>query len=126
MIGLRTTKQYLDGKQVFDLWIEMGSIRKVVRKLNDLGFRNPRTGNVVTAMGAWGAAWLFVFDNLDYAKGRAFDGWKFHGVILEDEVWNKLVLKEARYLYSNKRFDQFLATHPDIKELHEKSCPTNS
>jgi len=126
MIGLHATKKFLDGRQVFDLWIETGSIRKAISRLLELDCRNPKNGRPPTPMGAWGAAWLFALENLEYSKSKAYEGWKFNGTILEDEVWYGMVLKEARYLYSPQKFDKFLDKNPTLKDHYEKSRSASS
>jgi len=112
MIGMKMTKKILDPKVCFDLWIETGSVYKIPAILKErYGIYNDRTGNLVTPMGVWDAAWRYTLDNLVDSRQMVAQVWKANGEILLDKDWYPLVVQKAKYLYSPKKYQRFIDSH---------------
>ncbi len=120
-IGIQRPKEYLDGRECFDMWIETGSLARTVTRMIANGLRNPRNGNSPSRDGVGAAAWRFALTNLDYARAKTAQAWAVYGQVLSDEEWNDLILHAAKSNYTRTKFNRFLVTHPALKEWYEKS-----
>lgn len=114
-------KQFLDSKLCFDTWVECGSILKTRKRLRDIhGITNPNTGKLVTAQGVWESAWTYAISNLEYSRKRVEMIWRAKGHLLSDEDWYKLVIPKAKYIYSPKKFLDFMDVHSYMKPFESK------
>lgn len=114
-------RQTLDPEQCFNLWIELGSVYKVPILLKEkYEIFNPRTGKPYTPMGVWNSAWNYVLNNLIEAKKKQEEVYRQNGEILQDRDWYSHVAKEAKYLYSPKRYQEFLNKHSYLIPYAEK------
>ncbi len=112
MIGMKKIKVWLDPKESFDAWIESGSVYKARYIMRDkYGKVNPSSGKIASHEGIWDAAWRYVLDNPIEARKQINDVWKANGELLDDTRWNTMVIRRARYLYSDKRYSAYLAKH---------------
>lgn len=109
--GMKKEKKYLEPEHCFRTWINCGSIAKTVRILANEGIVNPNTGKAPTDMGVWGAAWMYIFDNMPEAKKLIAESWRNNGAVLTEEIWCKLVVGKARYLLSKGQYAQFIQKH---------------
>jgi hypothetical protein len=112
MIGKRKYEVILDPKLCFDLWIETGSVYKVPYVLQERhGVFNKRTGKPVSQMGVWTGAWKYTLANLVESRKLVTDVWKANGELLSDSDWYTLVVNKAKYIYTEKKFKNFLETN---------------
>lgn len=116
IVNSRMTKTYLDDKQCFDLWIELGTLEKVRQHLYSLGIKNPLSGNMATPFGIRTAAFRWMLHNLDEAweimagkyhiLGRdEFDQWavyKAMSFFQGENAFRKWLI--SRGWYDNKRY----------------------
>jgi hypothetical protein len=97
---LATRKEkFLDGQEIMEFWVEMGSIPKIYQHFRISGIVNPKTGQPYTINALWRAAMLFMVNKPDEAR-------KYYladGAIYSDEEWELLVLRKAMQCYKNAR-----------------------
>lgn len=106
-IGIRYS-EFLDGQRCFELWVITGSLYKTQKILQDEGVFNPKTERIPTVMGIWNAAWRWGLENKDEAKKMVADVYRANGEILSDEEWKEMLDDKAMYLYSKKKYNQFV------------------
>lgn len=112
MIGKKYIKGYLDPKLCFDLYVETGSIYKVVKILHNRNIVNPKTGKAPTPMGVWQTAWRYILANMVEGRKGIESAWRANGELLTDKDWYKIVVEHARYAYrKTRKFDEFMEQH---------------
>jgi len=94
--------EFIDGKECFSLWVELGSVEKVSKYLESVGKVNPRTKKRYSIMGVWSAAITWATDNPD-------DAWPYYveaGTAMNREEWNEWLVARAITTrgYSKKNF----------------------
>lgn len=89
----------LDGKEVMELWLKMGSLGRVNRFFETQGRRNYATGQPYTENALWRAAAIFTIEHP--ADARAY--YQQAGDIKSDEEWEKFVLRKAMQVYKAHR-----------------------
>lgn len=100
-IAKRGKPRPFDGKQVFILWYETGSLEKTHRHLINLGFINPRTGKPYVRMVVWFTAMRWVINHPEDAREYYIkDGADF---ALNDEQWNRFLIRKAQTIYPGKK-----------------------
>lgn len=108
---MRRTKAFLDPKTCFDLWIETSSVYKVAKVLDNQGIVNPKSGRAPSHMAVWGSAWRYVLLNLADGRKQVEAVWKANGELLTDQMWYPMVISKAKYLYTPKKFKEFIDKH---------------
>src|SRR5574342_42910 len=90
--------QQISNKEIFKLWIELGSITKVVRNLTGRGIINKFTGKPLWYTSVWEHAIRWVLENQKEAKaiyeerlGREFT----------DEQWDRWLFKKALKVFDD-------------------------
>lgn len=101
----------IDGEEVTQLWVKMGSIKKILNLFTAEGRVNPNTGNPFTTSGLWRSAMLFIVTNPE--KGR--DYYRQAQYVFTDSDWEKFLLRKAMLIYNNQRstFLRWVIDQPD-------------
>lgn len=111
MKKVRTVPQ----KLCYDVWLDTGSLYKAVKVLRDQHqIFNQRTGKVLSTQTVWEAANTFLLENQEYARKRLSDVYRANGVLLDDEMWNRIVYEKAQHL-STKKLERFMDANPHLK-----------
>lgn len=84
--GLRST--YLDPKECWKSWIELGSLNKVQAKYIREDVRSPRTGTYPIIQAIEKAAKRWAINNPEEARKDLAYAWQVKGEILTEEKWN--------------------------------------
>ena len=106
-VGIRY-QAFLDPKRCFELWFSCGSLYKTQKILIDEGVFNPKTERAPTIMGIWNAAWRWGLENQPEAREMVEDVYMASGELLTDAEWAKMINDKAIYLYSKKKYTQFI------------------
>ena len=99
MTILGRREKALDGREVMELWVELGSLAKVEKLYRTKGIVNPRDGQPFSANTFWRSASIFMVNSPEEAKEFYITA----GAILTDEQWELLVLRRAVQLYKHNR-----------------------
>lgn len=112
MIGKKRFVQQIDKKLSFELWIETGSVYKAAKLLKERhGMFNTRTGKNFSQMAVWDGAWKYILENMLECRPKIADLWRANGELLTEKIWYELVCEKAKYVYSKKKYDEFIKTH---------------
>lgn len=84
----------LDPKECFDAWLELGTLNRATRHLEEKGYLNPSTGSPFGLAGVRAAAFSWMFDHPD----EAYQAVLATGSRLDREEFNKVLIwrKKAR------------------------------
>ena len=95
---------WLDRKRCFELWVELGSIDKVRRRLESEGIVNPTTKKAASNFGISAAAYKYmVFNPVESRKVFQHLGFFGEG---KDDDWIEY-LKEKAVCYLSTRLDRY-------------------
>ena len=97
--------QLLDERTAFMAWYEAGTQDKAALELARQGLVNPSTGQPYTSGGIWSAAGRFILKNSDEAR-QYFIRLGASGA-LDEEIWNKFLIKKAIIIWGTSRFKFF-------------------
>lgn len=89
----------LDGKEVMELWVEMGSLGRVWKFYNTRGDVNPDTGQPFTTSALWRSVAVFTVDHSTEAR----EYYRKAGAVFTDEQWALHVIRRATQVYRNSR-----------------------
>lgn len=93
-------KRLLDDKETFFLWVELGSLGKVLKHYESIGIINPKTGNSFSETAIWTSALRYVLANPDEARPYYnADG----EVELTDDEWEEWMLTKVFSVYNNSK-----------------------
>lgn len=81
-----------DGKEYFDLWMELGTLDRVSEHMYNMGIVHPKTGKKINYMMFWYAAMRWVLFNPDDAK-PIFE--KNNMRKFSDEEWESWLVEKA-------------------------------
>lgn len=85
-------------KEYFELWRELGTLKKVARHLANFGEVNPKLGQQFSEMTIRMAAYRYVIEFPDDAK-ETFDA--EYGRILSQKEWEEFLVKTAVSVYDS-------------------------
>lgn len=97
-------------KEYFMLWVELGTIRRVINHLTLNGEINPRTGKPFSDSAIHRVAMTWVIENPDEAKPY-YDKWA--GVEVDQKIWEEFIVGKALLVYdtSRQRFAEWVSRH---------------
>jgi hypothetical protein len=100
MIGVPAkNSRYLDKKECFEKYVQLGSLAAVKRYFDNRGFVNPATGKPPTRQAIKNATFTYILFNIDDAKKVLDSYYVGKGVDWNDEKFNEmLVVYGARHL----------------------------
>jgi len=90
-------KKLLDDKESFLLWVELGSINKVLGHYNERGIINPRTASPFSEMAVWMSAMRYVLANPEEAR-PFYDTER--GAPYSDEEWEDFLIRRVFQVYN--------------------------
>ena len=105
-VGKTRDWNYLDGEELFPLWVELGSLSKVRERLISLGINNPETGKPPTQAGIRVAVRRWMAQNPQDARKVMIElgeAWA-----ADDGEWNIWLVHQARGSLGNQAFMQFI------------------
>jgi len=97
----------LDGKECFDLWNKLGSLKKVSQEFERRGMTGKNGKGHPTGTTVANSAWRYVLSHLDEARLEM----EKYGVFFDtDTEWNEVVVTKATYILgsSRKRFFRWI------------------
>lgn len=117
--------QKVSDKEIFDLWIELGSITKVLRNLTNRGIISRFTGKPLEYSAVWRRAMLWVIENPEDAR-------IIYEAKLErkftDEQWNRWLTKKALKVFgsSNAQLKDWIKRYgmERYSDIYSKRFPT--
>lgn len=112
-VGKTRDWNYLEGKELFILWAQLGSLSKVRENLIQSGILNPETGKPPTQAGIRVAVRRWMAQNPAEARKLMLElgeSWASN-----DQEWNQWLVHQARGSLGNLEFQRFL----DRNDLHE-------
>lgn len=92
-------EKVLNGEEVMDLWVQMGSLGRVSRFFQSKGVVNPCNGKPFTENAFWRAASRFMVYNPEAAREK----YAKDGGIYSDKEWELMVLKRAMQVFRANR-----------------------
>lgn len=98
--GLRGT--YLDPKDCWKSWIELGSLLKVQRKYIKQDVKSPQTGTYPIIQSIEKSAKRWAVNNLEEARKDLTYAWQRRGEVLTDEKWNEWLNSAVRNIFSGR------------------------
>lgn len=93
-------KKLIDDKESFMLWVELGSLKKVLGHYTERGIINPNTMLPLSEMAVWTSAMRYVLANP--AEARPYYNAE-SGIDLSDEEWEEWMIKKAFQVYNNSK-----------------------
>lgn len=97
-IGLSAQK-WLDEKECWDKWIELGSLESVRRYYQKNGVLNNRTGDPPTQSAIQKAAYRWMLGNIHEARKQVEHEWQKDGRILTEDEWKKFLFRVVKTTY---------------------------
>lgn len=96
----------LDDKECFDLWVELGTLKKVGQELVRRGKASPTTGKAYTGTIISKHALRWVLENQEEARQIYLD----EGSTLTDEQWERWLVEKATtvFHFSPKNFFRWI------------------
>lgn len=91
------SKRLLDDKESFLLWVELGSVKRVLGHYNEKGIINPRTSLPFSEMAIWVSAMRYVLAHPEEARPY-YD--QERGIPYSDEEWEDFLLKRVFQVYN--------------------------
>ena len=115
----------ISDSEIFYLWIELGSITKVVRNLANRGIINKRTGKPLHYTCIWDHGMKWVVENPENAR-------IIYEAKLErkftDEQWNRWIVKKALKVFddSHAQLKDWIKRHgmERYSDIYSKRFPT--
>ena len=112
---MRGRPSFLDRKQCYDLWNELGSLYKVRQNLGRQGIVNPN-GSIPSESGVKISAWKWVL----YHPEEVCNRFKYRDT--DNKRWLKILDRRARDVLST-RIDRYINWRKDVYEPYaEKLC----
>ena len=118
----------IDGQEVLDLWVELGSVAKVLRFFNTEGRVNSHTLQPYNEHALWAAARMFMIRHPDESRvyfSRA-------GSVFTDEQWEVFILRKAMQAlrYQRSTFIRWVLSQKDqwprkYEALYSQKFPIN-
>ena len=98
-----------DAEQLFSLYLNLSSFRKVLYHLESIGVVNPYTGTGYTKETVARTMWKWVLDN----PQESLDTLRKYGGEITDQDWEDFLVEKAYSIYvritnSRKRFEKWL------------------
>jgi hypothetical protein len=100
----------MNERLAFDAWMEMGSLPRAAKYMEQQGHYNKRTGKAFSPFGIRHAACRYIAMNHEIAKPILLKLWRDVGTEISTEEWNRFVVTTAtEYLSSSRgRFMRWL------------------
>jgi len=93
MIGISNKNpKYIDKRECFDKYLQLGSLGSVYRYFEAKGVISPITGRPPTRQAIKNAAFTFILNNIPVAKKALADYYFSKGVEFTDEKFNKMLI----------------------------------
>ncbi len=116
--------QFVSNKEIFDLWIELGSLNKVGRNLAGRGIINKYTGKPLVATALWERAMRWVLYNPDEAK-------VIYEIKMErkipQEQWERWLVKKACKVFDDaqRQLREWIKTYgmEQYSDIYAKRFP---
>lgn len=106
---IRGRRPQLDGKKLFKLWQELGTLDKIHQKMIDDGIINPITGKPFSKIGIRWAIGNYELNFPDEARKEYQSRFRFLPGKKEDDLWNhKLVRRATSHFNTRSQFDAWL------------------
>lgn len=121
-IGGMRSVNYLSEETCFRLWVELGSVAKVAKALEQDGVVNPETGKPPTKMGIWTASIRYMVKSTEEAREylkMAADANPAYEFAFDDKTYFSWVKEKARGQghqkgsVSKEDLESFLERYPD-------------
>lgn len=107
---------FINNKEAFNMWIELGSLNKVQAKFAELGMVN-KEGKPPSREGLGNAAWKYALANPEEAYNRISETNRRMNVPVPTvEEWRKMMMGKAKSLLTQRKNKQFLSEHPEYAE----------
>lgn len=91
------SKKLLDDKESFLLWVELGSVSKVLGHYNERGLINPRTSLPFSEMAIWMSAMRYVLAHPEEAKPY-YEAER--GSPYPEDEWEEFLIKRVFQVYN--------------------------
>lgn len=106
----------LDDKKTFYLWVELGSLKKVLEFYKTQGYINPNTGEPFAEMSLWTSATRYAIEHPEEVRPIYIQA----GSTLTDDEWEKwLIYKMMKvYGYQKNRCIKWAKLH-NLYEKHK-------
>jgi len=114
--------KYLDRKECFELWVELGTIPKVCLELERRGKTNPNTGCSPSKTGVQIAATKYILYNIDDAR-KVFQQLGYFGSS-KDDAWIGYLKRHAMDVLTTRR-SRYEEWERDILQPYVKRLTNN-
>lgn len=105
MLGISNKNpKYIDKKECFNLYLQLGSLGNVMRYFQNKGFVSPVTGRPPTRQSIKNAAFTYIMLNIPDAKVRLDDYYLSKGIEWDDEKFNQLLIVHGSKVLSRTSF----------------------
>jgi len=94
-------KKQLNEKQCFDLWLDLGSLKKVSKKITREGQINENTGEPFTLEGIRKSALRYLIYRPEDARVRMEEADPFSPYLQSDREWHKFLVERAFTVFSS-------------------------
>lgn len=115
-------KHDLDDKRCWDMWFELGTLRKVQEKLKDEGMTSLRTGRPFTFQAIYTAAWRWAREYPELAKDQFEKSCLEQGNPFSLVDFNTMLVRAVRNItWSDARFQAWLEQYDLVEYAQELS-----